>query len=181
MNSLLSRPLAAARQPAFLPLTTLRTIMVPNADRTTPFKMPPKDPRTFKPYAKTWPDPRRSRKLNANKPLFQPTERDPSKYLAHQRPATLHATASREELLSRAFMVNRTPWGQLAVYKTGRGTKVYTKIRKVEGDKKAFVNQISEDLAIKAGEISINPVTGNIHVKGVRVQEICNWLMDKGY
>lgn len=149
MYALLSRPLSAARclsSPSFLAFTTTRNFIAAAAGHAA---APP--PRTF------------TQKPELRRRTNKPAPRDPSapsKYLAH---GTSDSPSSGA--IDRPYTVNRTPWGQLAVYKTGRGTKVYTKIRKVEGNKKEFIQQLTAGLKLETGEVSMNPVTGNIHVK----------------
>lgn len=149
MHAFLSRPQCAARclsTSSIVNFTQARKLTVPAAGRTA---VPP--PRTF------------TQRPELRRRTSKPAPRDlsaPSKYLAHGIPAS-----STSMVFDSPYTVNRTPWGQLAVYKTGRGTKTYTKIRKVEGDKKAFIQQLTAGLKLETGEVSMNAVTGNIHVK----------------
>lgn len=167
MSSLIAQSVARTQQASTFNAThilvAMRSIMTATTTgESTPYKS--EKPRRFKTNAKD----------GGHRKAYQPGGTNKQEHTKPRsfyiRPVTPPPTASITELANRAFIVQRTPSAQLPVYRSGRDTKIFTKIKKVEGDVKLFVEQITEGLSLDKDKIKINPTTGHIAIK---VSVIC--------
>lgn len=74
-----------------------------------------------------------------------------------------------EEILASGtpYLVRRTPYAQLPVYRRwrGGGTLEEVIVKKIEGDRKALANELREILGCDPTHVKINPTTTHIEVK----------------
>lgn len=86
-------------------------------------------------------------------------------------------TITAEELAKRPYVVRRTPFAQLPIYRKWKsgGTQLLVLIKKVNGDKLQLVSELREKLNIEAERIRINPTTTHIEIK------VCflTWVMPR--
>ncbi|KAI9499230.1 mitochondrial ribosomal protein subunit Img2 [Zychaea mexicana] len=84
----------------------------------------------------------------------------------------------------RAYFISRTANKGLPVYtdfKNG-GTQQLTIIRRVEGDAEALKNEIVELFPEAPKNFArVNPVNNQVILKGVHMNEIKQWLVEKGF
>lgn len=85
-----------------------------------------------------------------------------------------------------AYFVNRTKNHQMPVYlmSTFRGQRKVTKLRRVEGDIWALEKDLKtflEKALKKRVETRVNEVSGQIDFKGIHVDMISEYLMEKGF
>lgn len=81
---------------------------------------------------------------------------------------------------SKSYAIELTPSEKLPVYPKTKaaGQSKFTIVKRVRGDKRAFIQDLMEGLSIPKDEISLQPVTGHIQVKGFRVEEVKKWLAE---
>lgn len=84
------------------------------------------------------------------------------------------------------YFVNRTKNHQVPVYlvSTFRGQRKITKVRRIEGDIWALEKDLKEALQKtrkQRVETRVNEVSGQIDVKGIHVDEISDFLMQRGF
>lgn len=93
-----------------------------------------------------------------------------------RNPLTPPPSKSEQELLSLGYIVRRTPSVELPIYKKtmSGGTKHVVLIKKVHGDKRKFLAELSEALSLDSGSIRINPTTQHIELK---VWPYIAWLL----
>lgn len=158
MHSLVPRALSLGRlaiqRPTILPtssfqrLSLLPTIQTASASlkaEATPKPNPAQVPRQPKPKKKIFD---RSR----------PTK----------RAFTPPPTKTEEELTaSLPYFVRRTPYAQLAVYRkfASGGTRIVVLVKRVDGDRRKFVVDLTEALKLEKEDVRLNPVTQHIEIK----------------
>ncbi|CAI4215561.1 unnamed protein product [Parascedosporium putredinis] len=81
------------------------------------------------------------------------------------------------------YHVSRTKSNRLPVYirTQAGGSKKSTLIRRVEGDGLALKADVQEALGVEKAEVTLNPVTGHVVVKGSHVPRITEWLKTRGF
>lgn len=84
------------------------------------------------------------------------------------------------------YFINRTKNHQVPVYllSTFRGQRKITKLKRVEGDIWALekeLKQFLESSLKKRVETRVNEVSGQIDFKGIHVDTITQYLMEKGF
>jgi large subunit ribosomal protein L49 len=122
---------------------------------------------------------------------------------SHSKPPTPRPTKTPEELgASLGYFVRRTPSVQLPIYRTlksGNTRQVIT-IKKVDGDKRKMLQELSEALSMDKANIRINPTTQHIELKvgcfrsfylipftsnnmvqGNYFDQARNWLLERGF
>lgn len=139
MRSFLSLALPSARPTVSLPLRLLPSIRAASLTTVTP-QTPP-----------------RPHKSMRSPPEKRSLARDP----APPRSIT------DEELATRSWVVDRTPYAQLPVYRKfkGGGTLEVVLVKKVQGNKKLMADELAADCNIDKERIRINPVTQHIEIK----------------
>ncbi len=72
----------------------------------------------------------------------------------------------RTPLPGLPYHVSRTPYAELPVYELAKrgGNKKLTNVKKVEGDKAVFREQLAEGLSLQAADIKLNTLTGHVVV-----------------
>jgi large subunit ribosomal protein L49 len=96
---------------------------------------------------------------HANKipPSARPLSRDP----------VPPPTITPEDLATRPYAVRRTAFAQLPIYhnwKSG-GTNIIVMIKKINGNKQALAQELTEKLGIAKERIKLNPTTGHLELK----------------
>lgn len=86
------------------------------------------------------------------------------------RDAVPPPTLTTEALNSMPYVVRRTAFAQLPVYRKwmSGGTRQIILIKKVNGDKSVLVNELTEKFGVKEDNIRINPTTGHVELKVCR-------------
>lgn len=77
-------------------------------------------------------------------------------------------TKTEEELNAvLPYFVRRTPYSQLAIYRkfASGGTRIIILIKKVDGDRRKFVTDITEALKLEKDDVRLNPITQHIEIK----------------
>ncbi|KAH6668126.1 hypothetical protein F5X68DRAFT_53341 [Plectosphaerella plurivora] len=89
-------------------------------------------------------------------------------------PVTTPPTASRR------YAVGLTSSNNYPVYNVTKaaGQSKFTIIKRVDGDKQAFIQDLVDATGIPREEIVLQPVTGHIQFKGFRVEELKKYLAD---
>ncbi|KAK3187522.1 hypothetical protein K4F52_003580 [Lecanicillium sp. MT-2017a] len=100
------------------------------------------------------------------------------------RPPTPAPAKSPEELAaSLGYIVRRTPSVQLPIYRTWKSgnTRQVITIKKIDGDKRKMLQELSEALSVDKGNIRINPTTQHIELKGDYFDQARSWLLERGF
>ncbi|KAM0321947.1 hypothetical protein ACHAQA_009844 [Verticillium albo-atrum] len=103
-------------------------------------------------------------------------------------PATESATASTitrnvpetPKSSTRAYLIDLTPSKNYPVYPRTKsaGQSKFTVIKRIEGDKRAFAQDLAEATGLPREDITISPVTNHVQIKGLHVTEVKKWLTD---
>ncbi|TQS33441.1 hypothetical protein Golomagni_06213, partial [Golovinomyces magnicellulatus] len=95
------------------------------------------------------------------------TPRTPKVPRQFNSPLTEPPTKTEQELLALGYIVRRTPSVELPIYKKrmSGGTKQVITIKKIHGDKRKLLSELSEALSLDSGSIRINPTTQHIELK----------------
>lgn len=95
----------------------------------------------------------------------------------YQPPALKSISAA--ELPNNAFETNnlyyikKTAFGHWPVYKKIQNTRITTEIKRVEGDVRLFAHDLLRIMGnIKASNMKVNTITGEVNIKGDHVEEI---------
>ncbi|KAH7322829.1 ribosomal protein L49/IMG2 [Stachybotrys elegans] len=88
-----------------------------------------------------------------------------------------------EELEKGPYMVLRTPYQQLPVYRDWKsgGNRKLTLIRRIHGDRQLMATELAKDLNVQREDVAVNPRTHAILIKGDRFEDVKNWLLSKGF
>lgn len=99
------------------------------------------------------------------------------------RPPVGPPTISEEALKECKWVMRRTSFAQLPVYKKWRAgdTKQEIQIKKVTGDKGLLVEELKEKLGVPADKIKINPTTGMIVLTGPYFDKARDFFIEKGF
>lgn len=96
---------------------------------------------------------------HANKipPSARPLSRDP----------VPPPTITPEELSTRPYAIRRTAFAQLPIYRAWKsgGTNIVVMIKKINGNKQALAQELTEKLGIAKERIKLNPTTGHLELK----------------
>ncbi|KAF3763252.1 hypothetical protein M406DRAFT_20426, partial [Cryphonectria parasitica EP155] len=81
------------------------------------------------------------------------------------------------------YLVERTASKNLPVYDDVRsgGTRKQTLIKKIVGNTQDLKSDIIEELKFKKEDVKINPVTGQVVIKGFHHEKVKNWLEARGF
>ncbi|KAH7361803.1 hypothetical protein B0T11DRAFT_279630 [Plectosphaerella cucumerina] len=81
---------------------------------------------------------------------------------------------------SRRYAVGLSSSNNYPIYAVSKaaGQSKFTIIKRVEGDKQAFIQDLVEATGIPREEIVLQPVTGHIQFKGTRTQELKKYLTE---
>lgn len=77
------------------------------------------------------------------------------------------ASSSQKPLTSRPYLINLTPSNNYPVYPRTKaaGQSKFTLIKHVDGDKRAFIQDLVEGTGIPRENVVLQPVTGHVQVK----------------
>lgn len=109
-------------------------------------------------------------KPNPRAPARNPHANVKDKIPAHmrvvERPPVPPPTISAEALQSAPWVVRRTAYAQLPVYRKwmAGATKEVIMIKKISGDRALLAEQIKEKVGVPEEKIKINPGSGHIEV-----------------
>lgn len=95
---------------------------------------------------------------------------------ASKRPFVPPPTKSEEELAALPYIVRRTPYAQLPIYRRfmSGGNRTLILIKRVDGNRKQLVLDLTRDLNLEKDDIRLNPTTQHIEIKvrqGLSVRE----------
>ncbi|CAH0037853.1 unnamed protein product [Clonostachys solani] len=92
-------------------------------------------------------------------------------------------TITEEELASRPYVVRRTPYAQLPVYRVWKsgGTREIILVKKVNGNKQQLVKELKEKIGVAQDKIKINPTTGHIEINGHYLDKTRAHLIERGF
>ncbi|PSR81945.1 ribosomal protein L49/IMG2, partial [Coniella lustricola] len=81
------------------------------------------------------------------------------------------------------YTVERTASKNVPVYddKRAGGTRRLTLIKKVVGNAQDLKNDIISDLHFNKDDVSVNPVTGHVVIKGHFQHKVSKWLEARGF
>lgn len=90
------------------------------------------------------------------------------------------ASSSQKPLTSRPYLINLTPSNNYPVYPRTKaaGQSKFTLIKHIDGDKRAFIQDLVEGTGIPRENVVLQPVTGHVQVKGFHVEELKKWLKE---
>ncbi|KAK2027304.1 hypothetical protein LX32DRAFT_640987 [Colletotrichum zoysiae] len=92
---------------------------------------------------------------------------------------TTTTTASTTQApVARPYLVGLTAGNQYPVYGRTKaaGSSKFTVVKKVEGNRKAFAQDLAREAGFPADEVKLNPVTGHVQIKGFHVEKVKAWL-----
>ncbi|KAM5351807.1 hypothetical protein ACJ41O_004530 [Fusarium nematophilum] len=144
---------------------------------------------TFLPVAQSAPATFRTHagyRLNPQEKPANPTKKTkiPYKDRPLKRPFAPLPTKTEEELIaSLPYIVRRTPYSQLPVYRKwmSGGNRCIVVIKKVDGDRSRLVEDLATVLEIKRPDIRLNPTTQQIEIKGNHFDKAIEWLLKTGF
>ncbi|GKT50636.1 54S ribosomal protein img2, mitochondrial [Colletotrichum spaethianum] len=78
----------------------------------------------------------------------------------------------------RPYVIGLTAGNQYPVYARTKaaGSSKFTIVKKIEGNKKAFAQDLAREAGFPSEEVKLNPVTGHVQVKGFHVDKVKEWL-----
>ncbi|KAL0765140.1 hypothetical protein CaCOL14_012399 [Colletotrichum acutatum] len=87
-------------------------------------------------------------------------------------------TTSSTKTTTRPYVVSLTPSNQFPVYARTKaaGSSKFTIVKKIEGNKKAFAQDLAREAGFAEAEVKLNPITGQVQVKGFHVEKVKEWL-----
>ncbi|KAJ0160927.1 hypothetical protein CTA2_7068 [Colletotrichum tanaceti] len=79
---------------------------------------------------------------------------------------------------ARPYVIGLTAGNQFPVYPSTKaaGSSKFTVVKKIEGNKKAFAQDLAREAGFPAEEVKLNPVTGHVQIKGFHVDKVKQWL-----
>ncbi|OHF02002.1 hypothetical protein CORC01_02581 [Colletotrichum orchidophilum] len=79
---------------------------------------------------------------------------------------------------ARPYLISPTPSNHFPVYARTKaaGSSKFTIIKKIEGNKKAFAQDLAREAGFAEDDIKLNPVTGQVQIKGFHVEKVKEWL-----
>jgi large subunit ribosomal protein L49 len=83
------------------------------------------------------------------------------------RPTTPPPTITAEALHNAPYIVRRTPFAQLPIYRKWKagGNKQIIYVKKINGDRKLLAQELIEKLEVEPANVRINPTTGHLEIK----------------
>ncbi|KAF7555125.1 hypothetical protein G7046_g6629 [Stylonectria norvegica] len=135
-------------------------------------------PSTFKAHASYKLNPLEKRAANPNVQSRISNRSRPVK-----RPFVPPPTKTEEELALLPYIVRRTPYAQLPVYRKwmSGGNRVIILVKKVDGDRRRLVEDLQKAFELEKDDIRLNPTTQHIEIKGNRFEQSIDWLLAAGY
>ncbi|KFH48216.1 39S ribosomal protein-like protein [Hapsidospora chrysogenum ATCC 11550] len=111
-----------------------------------------------------------------------PPKIPPSARPLHREP-TPPPTLTGEALQSMPYIVRRTAFAQLPVYRKwmAGGTKQVVTIKKISGDTRALGRELTEKFDIPEDNLRLNPVTGHLELKGDYYDKTRQYLLERGF
>ncbi|KAK1579996.1 uncharacterized protein LY79DRAFT_563013 [Colletotrichum navitas] len=87
-------------------------------------------------------------------------------------------TTATQTSAARPYIIGLTAGNQYPVYARTKaaGSSKFTLVKKIEGNKKAFAQDLSREAGFPADEVKLNPVTGHVQIKGFHVEKVKAWL-----
>ncbi|KAK2595389.1 hypothetical protein QQS21_006861 [Conoideocrella luteorostrata] len=121
--------------------------------------------------------------LQPSRCLNTSAAKTPRSYTPISRAPTPPPAKTAEELASGPYIVRRTPSIQLPVYKRfmSGGNRVVVLVKKVDGDRRKLLEDMSESLGVGKENIRINPTTQHVELKGDYYEETKSWLIERGF
>ncbi|CAM1504060.1 Fc.00g016510.m01.CDS01 [Cosmosporella sp. VM-42] len=124
-------------------------------------------------------------KLNPSERPINPNSKNkiPDRSRQIKRPFVPLPTKTDEELATMPYVVRRTPYSQLPIYRRwmSGGNRMLILIKKVEGDRRRLVDELAEELQLDKADIRLNPTTQHIEIKGNQFEKALDWLLAKGF
>ncbi|TQN71750.1 54S ribosomal protein img2 [Colletotrichum shisoi] len=80
--------------------------------------------------------------------------------------------------VARPYVIGLTAGNQFPVYPSTKaaGSSKFTVVKKIEGNKKAFAQDLAREAGFPAEDVKLNPVTGHVQIKGFHVDKVKQWL-----
>ncbi|KAK1976260.1 hypothetical protein LZ30DRAFT_693012 [Colletotrichum cereale] len=109
-------------------------------------------------------------------PAFLPSIRLSSTDAASD--AASASSATTQAPVARPYLIGLTAGNQYPVYARTKaaGSSKFTLVKKIEGNKKAFAQDLAREAGFPADEVKLNPVTGHVQIKGFHVEKVKAWL-----
>ncbi|WYZ43185.1 hypothetical protein EsH8_VI_000884 [Colletotrichum jinshuiense] len=107
--------------------------------------------------------------------LFTPRT---SAFLPSIRFSSTATEASSATTTTRPYVIGLTASNQYPVYARTKaaGQSKFTIVKKIEGNKKAFAEDLAREAGFPSEEVKLNPVTGHVQLKGFHVEKVKEWL-----
>ncbi|WQF85358.1 Putative large ribosomal subunit protein mL49 [Colletotrichum destructivum] len=88
------------------------------------------------------------------------------------------STTSAPAAAARPYVIGLTAGNQFPVYPSTKaaGSSKFTVVKKIEGNKKAFAQDLAREAGFPAEDVKLNPVTGHVQIKGFHVDKVKQWL-----
>ncbi|KAL2875044.1 54S ribosomal protein img2, mitochondrial [Colletotrichum sp. CLE4] len=88
-------------------------------------------------------------------------------------------TTTPPKTTARPYVISLTPSNQFPVYARTKaaGSSKFTIVKKIEGNKKAFAQDLAREAGFAEEEVKLNPITGHVQVKGFHVEKVKEWLI----
>ncbi|KAK2038873.1 hypothetical protein LZ31DRAFT_559257 [Colletotrichum somersetense] len=121
----------------------------------------------------------RSTRTPAFLPSIRLSSTDAAAAAAASSATTTTTTASTTQApVARPYLVGLTAGNQYPVYGRTKaaGSSKFTVVKKVEGNRKAFAQDLAREAGFPADEVKLNPVTGHVQIKGFHVEKVKAWL-----
>ncbi|EFQ35665.1 hypothetical protein CGRA01v4_09849 [Colletotrichum graminicola] len=92
--------------------------------------------------------------------------------------ASSTTTTTTQTPAARPYVIGLTAGNQYPVYARTKaaGSSKFTLVKKIEGNKKAFAQDLAREAGFPADEVKLNPVTGHVQIKGFHVEKVKTWL-----
>ncbi|KAL0936909.1 mitochondrial 54S ribosomal protein mL49 [Colletotrichum truncatum] len=99
-------------------------------------------------------------------------------FLPTIRFSSTETSPATETSKTRSYTVGLTNSNSYPVYKHDKaaGSSKFTIVKKIEGNNKALVQDLVQELGVPKENVKINPVTKHIEIKGHHVEQIKEWL-----
>ncbi|KZL63256.1 mitochondrial large ribosomal subunit l49 [Colletotrichum incanum] len=116
-------------------------------------------------------------RLTPRTSAFLPSIRFSSTAAATAADAT-SSTSTTSTPAARPYVIGLTAGNQYPVYARTKaaGSSKFTIVKKIEGNKKAFAQDLAREAGFPSEEVKLNPVTGHVQVKGFHVDKVKEWL-----
>ncbi|KAL2753224.1 hypothetical protein ACRALDRAFT_212689 [Sodiomyces alcalophilus JCM 7366] len=90
------------------------------------------------------------------------------------------STPTTPQPRTRPYLINLSASNNYPVYPRTKsaGQSRFTLIKHVEGDKRAFIQDLCEGTGLSRDDVVLQPITGHVQVKGLHVDRLKKWLVD---